>query len=211
MSCVPHRVLLVGMMATGLLGAGCVSACAPAWARSLDHGLMSAKAVSDPEEGERRKHQEVYKITNFLLLVGGLAFLLRKPLAQFFMDRSASIRKSLEEGRKALEASQAQLRAVEEKLGLLEEEIRAFKDAAAREMEAERQRLRQSTAEEAEKILQSARAQIETATRAAMFELKNYAAQEALKLGEDLIRERLDDSSRRRLVTRFVDQLTVNS
>jgi F0F1-type ATP synthase membrane subunit b/b' len=77
-------------------------------------------------------------------------------------------------------------------------------------MQAERQRLRQTSAEEAEKILEAARAQIETATRAGRLELKQYAAQEALRLAEELIRERLDGPSRRRLVSRFVDELTVD-
>ena len=57
--------------------------------------------------------------------MGALAYILRKPLADFFAQRSASIRSGLEEGRKALEASQAQLKAVEEKLQHLEEEIAA--------------------------------------------------------------------------------------
>jgi F0F1-type ATP synthase membrane subunit b/b' len=69
--------------------------------------------------------------------------------------------------------------------------------------------LRQAAAEEAEKILESARAQMETAIRAAKLELKGYAAQQAVDLATDLIRQRLDDSSLRRLVRQFVDRLEV--
>jgi F-type H+-transporting ATPase subunit b len=113
----------------------------------------------------------------------------------------------LEEGRKALEASQAQLQAVEEKLRHLEEELAAFKASAAQEMEGERQRLRQAASEEAEKVLASARAQIETAVRAAKLELKGYGARQAIELAEELIRQRLDDSSRKHLVGRFLAKL----
>jgi F-type H+-transporting ATPase subunit b len=136
--------------------------------------------------------------------VGALAFVLRKPLADFFAQRSASIRKGLEEGRKALEASQAQLKTVEEKLLHLEEEIAAFKASAAREMEAERQRLKLAAAEEAEKILQSARAQTEAAVRAAKLELKSYAAAQAVELAEEIIRRRLDEAGRKKLVGDFL-------
>jgi F-type H+-transporting ATPase subunit b len=142
-----------------------------------------------------------------VLLAGGLGYVLRKPLADFFSARSASIKRSLEEGRKALEASQAHLQAVEEKLRHLEEEIAAFKASAAWEMEVERQRLRQAVADEAEKILESARAQMETATRAAKIELRIYVAQQAVELGEELIRQRLDDASRSRLVSQFIARL----
>jgi F-type H+-transporting ATPase subunit b len=146
----------------------------------------------------------LFKIINFALLAGGLAYILRKPLGDFFASRSASIRKSLEEGRKALEASAAQLQAVEQKLAHLQEEIAAFRASAANEMEAERQRMKQAAAEEAEKVLASARAQIETSVRAAKLDLKSYAAQQAVELAEELIRQRLDDSSRKRLLSQFV-------
>ncbi len=201
-------VWLVGM---GLLGASQLGAGAFARARSLDQEFVSEQAVGEAGEGEGWNHQELFKIINFFLLAGGLVFLLRKPLAEFFLQRSSSIRKSLEEGRKALEASQAQLHAVEEKLGRLEGEIRAFRDAATREMEAERERLRRATAEEVQKTLELAGAQMESATRAAVLELKYFGAQEALQLAEGLIRERLDDSRRSRLFSRFLEQLAVNS
>lgn len=89
----------------------------------------------------------------------------------------------------------------------LEAEIAAFKDSAAREMEAERQRWKQSSEEEGARILVSARAQMATALRAAKLDLKNYAAQQSVTLAEELIRTRLDDSGRRRLVTQFLASL----
>jgi F-type H+-transporting ATPase subunit b len=156
------------------------------------------------EENSESPHELLYKIINFAILVGGLGYILRKPLTEFFTSRSASIRKSLDEGRKALEASQAQLKIVEDKLKGLEAEIAAFKSSAMREMEAERQRMQQAGAEEAARILESARNQTSVAVRAAKLELKRYAAQKSVTLAEELIRGRLDDSSRKRLVTQFV-------
>jgi F-type H+-transporting ATPase subunit b len=175
--------------------------------RSLDSRLGLAKATEGAEEGKAEGHELIFKIINFALLAGGLIFLLRKPAAEFFAQRSASIKKSLDEGRKALEASRAQLDAVEEKLRHLEEEIAAFKASAAKEMEAERQRWQQGAAEEAERILASARAQMETSTRAAILELRTYAAQQALALAEEMIRQRLDDAGRQRLVSRFISRV----
>ena len=154
------------------------------------------------EKNSEPPHELLYKVINFVILVGGLGYVLRKPLAEFLSSRSASIQKALDEGRKALEASQAQLQAVEAKLRGLEAEIAEFKASAVREMEAERQRLQQTIAEEAVRILESARAQTDTAGRGAKLDLKNYAAQQAVTRAEELIRTRLDDSGRRRLVRR---------
>jgi F0F1-type ATP synthase membrane subunit b/b' len=71
-------------------------------------------------------------------------------------------------------------------------------------MEAERQRLKLAAVEEAEKILQSARAQIEVAVRAAKLELKSYAAEQAVELAEEIIRRRLDEAGRKQLVSDFL-------
>jgi F0F1-type ATP synthase membrane subunit b/b' len=74
-------------------------------------------------------------------------------------------------------------------------------------MEAERQRLQQTMAEEAARILESARAQTDTAVRGAKLDLKNYAAQKAVTLAEELIRTRLDDAGRKRLVSQYAATL----
>jgi F-type H+-transporting ATPase subunit b len=171
---------------------------------------MAWSQGSEPAAKEKNSeppHELIYKTINFVILVGGLGYVLRKPLAEFFSSRSSSIQKSLDEGRKALAASQAELQAVEEKLRGLEAEIAAFKASAVREMEADRQRLQQTIAEEAARIVESARAQTDTAVRGAKLELKNFAARKAVAQAEELIRARLDDSGRRRLVTQFVASL----
>jgi F0F1-type ATP synthase membrane subunit b/b' len=200
-----RRALARGLLVACLLGL----AGSPTSARTfmLDRSVASARAPEGEAEGKREGRELLYKFINLALLVGALVYLLRKPLADFFAQRSASIRKGLEEGRKALEASQAQLKSVEEKLQHLEEEIAAFKTSAGREMEAERQRWKLAAAEEAEKILQSARAQTEAAVRAAKLELKSYAAQQAVKLAEEIIRRRLDAAGRKRLVGEFLAQV----
>jgi F-type H+-transporting ATPase subunit b len=195
-----RQLALVGLF--GICLAGFTSS-GVAWALRLG----SAAAAAGEEKGQEPAHALLFKVINFVLLVGGLGYVLRKPAADFFSSRLASIQKSLDEGRKALETSQVQLQAVEEKLQHLEEEIAAFRASAAREIEAERQRLQQATAEEAARILESARAQMGTAVRGAKLELKNYAAQQAVTLAEGLIRDRLDESGRRRLVSQFAATL----
>jgi F-type H+-transporting ATPase subunit b len=181
------------------------------WRQAPANLFALAGAAAVTAEGEGYEHEAVLKWINFFILVGALGYFLRKPVRGFFAQRSSSIRKSLDEARKALEASQAQLQAVEEKLRHFEEEMAAFKDAAAREMQAERERLRQATAQEAEKIMQSMRAQMETATRAARLELKRYTGEQAVELAETAIRQRLDEGDQRRLVEQFMARLGQNA
>ncbi len=178
--------------------------------RHLKAYSLNALSASTPPEGEQghgEGRKKIYDWINFLLLGGALVYLGRKPLGEFFAQRSAAVRKELDEGRKALEASQAQLSAVEEKLRHLEDEIAAFKASAAREVESERQRLREVAAAEAEKIRESARAQIDLALRSAKLELRVQAAQQAVELAEQMIRQQLDDAGRGRLFSRFIGGL----
>ena len=186
-----RQAALFALMGICLAGFTCARA---AWSQGAEPAAKEKKPT----------HELLYKVINFVILVGGLGYVLRKPSAEFFSSRSASIQKGLEEGRKALEASQAQLKAVEQKLNGLEAEITAYKANAIREMEAERQRIEQSSAEEGARILESARAQMSVAVRAAKLELKRYAAQKSVSLAEDKIRSRLDDSRRKQWVRQFV-------
>ncbi len=159
---------------------------------------------------EAHRSEYIFDWVNFVILIALLIYFLRKPIAQFFRQRSEDIQKSLEEGRKALEAAQAQLAAAEERLSHLEQDIAALKADAARQTEAERERLRQAGEREAERILQSARHMIDSATQAAKLELKEHAADEAIRLAEKMIRDRLDEAARERLVSRFIQGLGNN-
>ena len=189
------------------LAACLASLLGPGSFRLPGEGVAWAQAREAEEKETPRKHEELYKVINFVLLVGGLAYLLRKPLAEFFAQRSASIRKSLEEGRQALAASEVQLKAVEEKLARLEGEIAAFRASATREMEEGRKHLQEMAAAEADKMLRAARADMETATRAALVELRLYAAEQAVELAEQMIRERLDEAGRQQLFNQFLAKL----
>jgi F-type H+-transporting ATPase subunit b len=195
-----RKALLVLMLGGCLLGlAGIVRAAAL--------GPEETAAAEHEEKSEGHKHELLFKWINFVILVGGLGYVLRKPLANFFVQRSASIQKSLDEGRKALEASQAQLQAVEDRLRRFEEEMASFRAAALEEMKAEREHLRRMTATEIEKLMDSLRVQMEVATKQARLELKLYGAQQAVEMARQMIGRRLDDAGQRRLVADFVARL----
>jgi F-type H+-transporting ATPase subunit b len=188
-----------------LLGAATVAGGSyPAKATPSQQGLVTAVMVEPPAAQKSSARERVFDWINFAILIAVLVYFLRKPIAQFFSQRSTEIRKGLEEGRQALEAAQAQLAAAEEKMRRLEPDIASFKASAAQEIEADRERLRRAAEREAERILESARHSIETATRAAKLELRGYAARQAYELAEKFVRDRLSDEARARLVQRFI-------
>lgn len=171
---------------------------AEAAATVLSSGWLQA------EEGTTTSHEGMFKLINFLIVAGVLGFLLRKPLANFFSDRLDAIQQALSQGRQAAEASEAKLAEVERKLANVQQEIAAFRAESEREMQAERERLKQAAELEAQRILEFAQVQIEAATRLAKAELRKQAAKQAVELAEVLVQQRLDDTARQRLVGNFV-------
>jgi F0F1-type ATP synthase membrane subunit b/b' len=169
--------------------------------------FLTPPPEGETEENKGESRELIFKTINFIILAGGLGYLLRKPLSEFFSQRSSDIRKSLEEGRKALQESQARLSVVENKLKHLEEEIAEFKATATKDMEAERERRRQAVAVEVEKMLATARARIETTAQTAKLDLTTYVAEEAMRQAEEMIRGKLDEPTRRQLVSQFVTKL----
>ena len=177
---------------------------------SISPDAVIEEAVSEEEEHEGESNLDLlYKIINFAILVGGLSYILKKPLAQFFAERTATIRKELEEGRKALETSNSRLKSVEEKMDGLEQHIATLKETAEKEEAAERVRLKEAARREAERIEEAARNEIESATRVAKVELKSFAAQQAIRLAEEILRNRMDKDKKQLalLVDGFVQEI----
>jgi F-type H+-transporting ATPase subunit b len=195
------RMLRVMVLGLALVGLG--------WAATAP--LVAAASLAAQESAPAKEsgfdREMIFDIVNFMLLVGVLVYLYRKRGGGFYDERSRAIRESLEEGRRALEASRAQLAAAEGKLAHFEEEVAALKQSAENEMVRERERIRQATAEEARKIQEAAKVQIQAATDAAKLDLKTYVIEQALGQAGGLIRERLDDKNRRRLVSFFLARL----
>jgi F-type H+-transporting ATPase subunit b len=206
-SYLPITVLLVALAAGPVaLGAGSQHG-SSAIALDARSDLTRADGWFQESKSGGSSHEELFKWINFLIMAGALGYFLRKPLGDFFADRLDSIRQALSQGRRAVEVSDAKLAEIEAKLANVEREIAAFRVDSGREMQAERERLKHSADVEAQRILDFARVQIEAATRLAKAELKKYAAQQAVDLAEALIRQRIDDPARQRLVGSFVSGL----
>jgi F-type H+-transporting ATPase subunit b len=169
--------------------------------------LPLAAALLQADQSGAESREKIYNIVNFLIVVIALVYFLRRPLSDYFSDRSDAIRQGLEEGRKALAAADARMAEVENKLKNLEKDVAAFKAESETAMVDERERLKQAAEAEGQRLMDFAQAQIESATRAAKGELKRYAAGQAVEMAEAMIRQRLDEPERRSLVAHFIRDL----
>ena len=154
-----------------------------------------------------QSNELIYKVINFAILIGGLTYLLRKPLSRFLARRTSEIQADLEEGRNALEESNTRLKQVEEKMKGMEDAIAKLRTEAEKEEKAELNRLRKAAEAEADRIMSAAKDEIEGAGRAARLDLKRYAVNQAIRLAEEHLRQNLNKKQSVALIERFLTKL----
>jgi ATP synthase F0 subunit b len=171
--------------------------------------LVLPAIVLASEEGASRGSTLllVGRIFNVGLVVFILVWVGRKPLSEFFANRTQSIREQLEEAQRARKEAETRLAEIRERMRNVDQELIHIREAAERDAKAEYERLIAAAQSDAEKILARTRQEIDGMTRAAHLELKAYAAQLSVQLAEDKIREEITDEDRARLFGRFVNQV----
>lgn len=147
------------------------------------------------------------RLFNLAILVGILVWVARKPLSEFLASRTQKIRDQLAEAQAARLEAETKLAEIESQMSRLDDELRELKATAERDAQEEYQRLLAEAERDAEKIIESARREIDGMTRAAQMELKAYVANLSVQLAEDTIRREIRDEDRRRIFTRFVSNL----
>jgi F-type H+-transporting ATPase subunit b len=150
---------------------------------------------------------DVGRVFNLLLVVGVLVWVARKPLASFFANRSQAIREELAEAQKARAEAESRLAEIESRMSRLDEELKDIAHTSEREGQDEYQRLLAAAEQDAQKIVERSKQEIEGMTRAAQLELKQHAAELSVRMAEERIRTDITPADRERLFTRFVAKL----
>jgi F-type H+-transporting ATPase subunit b len=147
------------------------------------------------------------RIINLLLFVGALYFILRRPLAEAFRARREGIRQELMCAQEERDAALAKLEEVEGRLSGLDAEVEAIRAQAQREAAEERARIERATEADIRKLREQAQREIESASKAARAELRAYAAEQSVRLAEEMIRRDIRPEDDKRLINEYVEEL----
>lgn len=150
---------------------------------------------------------EAWKFLNLFLFIAIMYFLLRKPLGNAFRTRREEIRRDLIRAQEERQAAEAKLAEVDARLAKLDAETVAIREQAEREAAAEAERIARLTVEDAEKLREQARREIEAAGKTVKQDLRRYAAEESIKLAEQMIRSDIRPDDDARLIDRNVQEL----
>jgi len=160
------------------------------------------KAASFAEE-----HELALKWANFLVLAGGLGYLIGKNAGPFFVARMQKIREEMTLAEEARKNAERRMAEVERRLAGLDAEIAALRTDSQKEAANEGGRMQRQTVADIAKIRAHAQQEIAAAGKAARAELKRYAADLAIGLAGQKLRVRATPDTQEALVRGFVRDL----
>jgi len=162
------------------------------------------------EEGARASATMdfVGKAINFLILFGGLAFVLRKPLAAMLGKRACDIQETIRlvDESKA-EAEKKHVEAERDIAGLAEE-IQRMMETAQTVAQHEKERIARLAAEEAARVQKYTEQEIDQQVRGGLHELKTYAAERGTSLARERIRKKLTPADQADLIDKSIERLS---
>ena len=182
----------------------------PARAQEPVHEQLSAAAH---EGAEGQAHEQsiwpfVGKIFNFVVLVGGLVYLMRKPFAEYLTRRGGELRAELSAAEALKAEATAKIAEIDARMKTLPAELEALGARGRADIAAEEQRIRELAATEKQRLLDQAAREIDQRVRLAKRELLEHAADLTIDVARAKIQSEITDADRSRLVDRYLSQVT---
>jgi F-type H+-transporting ATPase subunit b len=151
----------------------------------------------------------IFRWLNFILVFGGLAYVLARYGGPYFRGRGAEIGGAIREAAAAKAEAEREVREIEDHVAHLDQEIARLRAESDQEAHAEAQRQIESGQREIERIERGAQFEIEASERVTRQQLRELAAQMAIEAAEKDLRASLsgNETERAALFQSFLAQL----
>ena len=144
------------------------------------------------------------RVVNTVALIGLLIYFVRKPMAKFFFERKAQISRDLEEAKEQRDKAEALLTEYKKKLAGMEQELGKLRAELVKSADAESAKITANAEKMAGGMVEAAKLAAEQEVRKARATLKNEAVAMAVQLAESLIREKINDADRKKIVEEYL-------
>ncbi len=148
----------------------------------------------------------ISQIVDFTLLALLLYVVAYKPILRMLDERSARIKKGLEDAEQASRRAAEMEQEFERQMAEARRQGQEIIAQATQMSEQTRQEILERAREEARAQIQKAREEIDRERDQAMAELRQQVAELALLISEKVIGQTLDESSHHRLIAEFLEQ-----
>jgi F-type H+-transporting ATPase subunit b len=187
--------------------------------RAAGYGLTGAvitTAIAFAEEAGHGGHHEetitfmgdwLPRLVNFSIIAAVVVYYMRKPVRDFFANRTNEIAKAMRESRDARERAEAALAEMENKT----KDMQAETDRMIADARARGEKDRQTVIEEGRKIAQDVQAQVKEGIAIEVEKAKAALAAEAVLLSLDLaegrIKETIGGKDHERIVKEYISKV----
>lgn len=150
-------------------------------------------------------------VVNFGIVVLVIFYFGRKPISDFFRNRTEMIEKSLKDAQEAKVLAQQTLDQVKERLKNTDQEINAILEASKKSGEKEKESIIAEGERISAKILEQAQSNIAFELQKARESIKSEAALLALELAEKQIKSKLGAKEQETLIDEYIKKLEVKN
>ena len=169
---------------------------------------MILGAAAAEGEAATRSMDFLGKVVNFLILFGGLGYLLFKPTRAFLEKKSRDIGHEIEEAAFSRKEAEERLAAAGHRLEGLGREIANMRADAEARGRREKEAIAGLAREEAERIKRLTGLEIDARAKAGIREVRAFVARKATSLARERIRKRLAAEDQALLIDRSIERLS---
>ncbi len=163
----------------------------------------NAFAASSSEASTWTNWLLLWRVINTVALLAILVYFLKKPLVNFFSERKVQIQTDLEEAREQRDQAERMIADYKQKLAGMEQELEKMRSELTKAADAESTRVVANAERMSASMVEAAKVAAEQEVRKAKVELKNEAVALAIELAESLVREKINEDDRKRLVEEY--------
>jgi F-type H+-transporting ATPase subunit b len=149
----------------------------------------------------------LYRVLNFTVAFGLLAFFIVKPLRKGMAGRRQEIEGALAQAQAAREEAEAKFREYDAKLSRAAEEIEEIYQGIRREGELEQEKILANARAAAEKIKGEAEKTAAMEVAKARASLRQEAAELAIRMAHDILRNTVSGADHERLVNEYLQRV----
>ena len=179
-------------------------------AEAVHDSAAEAEHAAEGAHGKGWVATDTYRLLHFIVLAGGLFFLLKKPLAQALGARVKGIEDQLSELEAQKAEAEKKLAEYNQKFAQLEKESASIVAEYVRQGEEAKVRILKEAEAAADKMKVQAQKNIESEIQRAKAQLQEEILEKALAQAEALIKEKINADDQEKLVDEYLAKVVAS-
>ncbi len=203
-------VLLVFSVGTAISASGEHESAAEAIHNSAAEAEEAVEHAEGGAHGKGWVATDTYRLLHFIVLAGGLFFLLKKPVAQALDARVKGIEEQLSDLETQKKEAERKLAEYNQKFAQLEKESENIVAEYVRQGEEAKARILKEAESAADKMKAQAQKNIESEIQRAKVQLQQEILDQALAKAEALIKEKINTDDQEKLVDEYLAKVVAS-